>query len=983
MKLKKYRIVFAALIFIICLIFIKFNSDLFLTKSFKVVYKNIVYATLDADGNKIIIDSSGQRLIKENPHSGVVFTIKGGKQSGKGFNEATRVITDARNNIYVLSIRKEDGGYKITQEEIVEYSHEGKYMGTAARINHKTPVLVGDIFGLFTISGKFAYITTNEASFSLYSKGGNLISYSGCADAKSLIISYAIDPKTNDIYYSTKQGRIYQYIDAEHSTLLYDAGKVNKQSIPRELSFDPAGNLYFTDIGLRTVSMLGKDGKVSHAIYEGIPGEDISSKYIYYFMNASNGLVAVTSDYIVMLQNKEMATEYGSGYSTKNCVRIIAVWVAVVLMALSAFYILAKFAIVIIKGPKTIKLTMGVVVCVIGIAGVFLLIVLPDFQDRLINSVLRRAQAIADITASSLPIEEFKRIDSTSDYMDDDYKAVRNSVRKIFLSGSNGTSDFYCELYKVKKGITSCAYCLQEDTGAVYPYDWDYEGSDEQSIIQKGEGKVYKGLSSSEGNYLFVYNPIFDDNHKVVGLIEVGTDLNSFKKETNHMVLQLFLHVVAITIVVVMIALEVIIFQRGRAEYRRRRLSALGGGVVKLPNELLRILVFIIFFITNLSTSFLPLYALKIAGKSGVTIPKEVLAAIPISAEVLFGAIFSIMGNTVIKIFGYKKSAVLGSVLFTSGLLVRALVPNIWILTLGNSIMGSGWGILLLIVNTVIAMGDEQEKNQGFAGYSAAALNGVNCGIVFGGFLVNWLSHKAIFFVAIAVSLFVVAHVIIYLTKVSYITQEAKEKGGISFKKFITNKSVLKFFILIVIPVIACSYFLNYLYPILGSDYGLSETKVGYSFLINGLCVICLSDILTQYFATKVKKAYSLVIASLLYCAAFLGVALMQNVLSLIIALLLLGLSDSFGLPLQTSFYTDLDAVKKYGYDKSIGVYSLFENISQCAGSFVFSYVLIIGVKKGLIIVLGAVAVLAVLFGITCFLGSCFGKKKRTVKVLQ
>jgi predicted MFS family arabinose efflux permease len=429
-----------------------------------------------------------------------------------------------------------------------------------------------------------------------------------------------------------------------------------------------------------------------------------------------------------------------------------------------------------------------------------------------------------------------------------------------------------------------------------------------------------------------------------------------------------------------MVALEIIIFLRGRAEYHKRRLSLQAGSALKVPNDLLRILVFIIFFITNMSTSFLSLYALNISGnETGLPIPKEVLAAIPISAEVLFGAVFSIMGNVVIKLIGQKKSVILGGVLFTAGLLIRLLLPNIWILTLGNSIMGSGWGILLLIVNTVIAQGDEEEKNQGFAGYSAAALNGVNCGIVFGGFLINWLSYTAIFLFAVVLSLLVVAHVVLYLTKVSYLPKlnsKGKAEESIGLFKFITNKSVLKFFLMIVIPIIACSYFLNYLYPILGSEYGLSENKIGYSFLINGLCVICLSSVLTNYFTKKVKKAYSLVIASLLYSAAFLCVAYMQNVLSLVIVLVLLGLSDSFGLPLQTSYYTDMDAVKKYGYDKSIGIYSLFENIAQAGGSFVFSYVLIIGVKKGLIIVLGIVAILAVIFGITFFLNDVIQKRR-------
>jgi len=984
MKFNKYGKPILILIFIICTFFVQTHSDLLFTTSIHIEYSDIVYATLDNKGNQLIIDESGQRLIKVNANGKIELIVKGGRKSGKGFYDAKRVLTDADNHIYVLNILKEEGGYRIRKEEIVEYSPDGKYLGIVYEIEHEEAVLVEDIVGLFALDGNLTYMRNSVDSFELYRKDNTLLHNYECAEAKALTVSYAIEPNTKDVYYATKQGKILKYNDTKEDTLVYDANSSDYLSIPRELSFDEEGNLYFTDIGLRTVSMISADGSLSQVIYEGDIGEDITSKYIYYYMNASNGLIAVTTDYTVILQEEEMIFNYGSDYSVENCAIIFAVWVAVILLALIALYILAKLAVLIIKkGPKTFKLAMGVVVGVICIAGVFLLIVLPDFENRLIESLLRRAQVVSEVTGMMLPKEEYKRLDSTTDYMSEDYIAVRNTINEIYLSGSEGTGDLYCVLYTIQDNVITCTYALQEDTGAIYPYDWDYEGSDEQWIIENGEGQVYKGMSTSEGNFLFVLNPIFDNNGDVIGLVEVGTDLNSFHKETNSMIFELLLHVMAITIVVVLIALEIIIFIHGRSEYQRRRLNKSEGSTIRIPNELLRILVFGIFFITNMTTSFLPLYALNIAeNEIALSIPKEVLAALPISAEVLFGALFSIMGNVVIKRLGQKKSAILGSVLITVGLFVRLLVPNIWILTLGNSIMGSGWGILLLIVNTVIAMGDDEEKNQGFAGYSAAALNGINCGIVFGGFLVNWLSYSVIFMVTVAFSLLVVVHVAVYLTKVSYMPEVDAEGEGIApigFMRFMTSKGVFKFFLMIVIPVIACGYFLNFLFPILGSEYGLSETKVGYAFLINGLCVICFSNVLTNYFSRKVKKAYSLVSASLLYALAFLCFAYFQNIYSLIIVLVLLGLSDSFGLPLQASYYTDLDAVKKYGYDKSMGIYSLFENLAQAGGSFVFSYVLIIGVKDGLNIVLSIVAILAIGFGIMSFLYEHLNKKKASM----
>jgi predicted MFS family arabinose efflux permease len=907
--------------------------------------------------------------------------IKGGKESGKGFYDAKKAVTDKDNHIFLLNIHKDEGGYRIRREEIVEYSPEGRFLGVVFSLDHEEPVLAENIEGLYSFDGELAYIISGEASFDLYSKDNSLIKSFKLEGPAKDNISYAIQSGSKEVAYSTKQGKIYRYNGEGADDLLYDANTGKDLSIPREISFSPEGKLYFTDIGLRTVSELQEDGTVSQVIYEGVPGEDISSKYIYYYMDASNGAIAVTSGYIATLSQGGPEFTYDSVFDSMSKIIIIGDWAALLILALLGILISFKLAVLIVKkGSRVLKLSIAIILGVVCIAGLFLLIVLPDFESRLMDSELQRAEVVSDMTCLQLPTEAYKRLDSTADYMSEDYVAVRDSINGIYQSDTEGVGDFYCVLYSIREGVITGTYSLQEEAGAIYPYEWDYEGSDEQWIMANGKGQEYRGVSTSEGNFMFVLNPIFDEAGNTIGLVEVGTDLYSFHKETNRMIFELFLHVIAITVVIILIAMELVIFFHGRREYIRKLSDRQVNTPVKLPNDLLRILVFVIFFITNMTTSFLPLYALEIAEKSTILIPREVLAALPISAEVLFGAIFSIMGNVVIRKLGMKRSAALGSVLFTIGLLVRILIPNIWILTAGNAIMGSGWGILLLIVSSMIAMGNEEEKNKGYSGYSMAAMGGVNCGIVFGGFLVNWLSYKTIFLSAAAVSLIIVAHVAIYLRNASFSkedNQEANSLEPISFRKFIISKGVLPYFLMIVIPVVACGYFLNYLYPILGSQYGLSETRIGYSYLFNGIFIICFGNVLTEYFTKKVKKAYSLVFASLLYAMAFLCVAYFHNVYSLIAVLVLLGISDSFGLPIQVSYYTDLEAVKRYGYDKSMGIYSLFENTAQAGGSFVFSYVLIIGVRYGLVLVLSIVAGLAVLFGVLNFV------KSRSVKAVK
>lgn len=73
--------------------------------------------------------------------------------------------------------------------------------------------------------------------------------------------------------------------------------------------------------------------------------------------------------------------------------------------------------------------------------------------------------------------------------------------------------------------------------------------------------------------------------------------------------------------------------------------------------EIFRFIVFLVFFFTNLTCAILPIYAMKISEKMSVQgLSPAMLAAVPISAEVLSGAIFSALGGKVIHKLGAKRS---------------------------------------------------------------------------------------------------------------------------------------------------------------------------------------------------------------------------------------------------------------------------------------------------------------------------------------
>ena len=149
--------------------------------------------------------------------------------------------------------------------------------------------------------------------------------------------------------------------------------------------------------------------------------------------------------------------------------------------------------------------------------------------------------------------------------------------------------------------------------------------------------------------------------------------------------------------------------------------------------------------------------------------------------------------------------------------------------------LGIGWGVILLNANLHISELPDDQKELGFSQFNAAAMNGVNCGVVFGGFLINWVNYQMLFVISALLSL-----TMLFLTGKYFINEkvaeatEAKQNGTEQIRKtvaFLLNARVWTLFLLIVAPILICTYFINYMYPIIGSDYGLSDTYVGYSYL--------------------------------------------------------------------------------------------------------------------------------------------------------
>lgn len=962
---KRRKILFASVLVFLLLLCIGtvlyFRQWLFVNPFQPLYMDNVIYAARDTEGNVMVLDYAGSRLLKI--HDGrLLWKVD---NSPDTFSSGKRVVTDGAGTVYVQSATTASGIY-LRDEAIVKYSRDGKYLGEVISLDSENR-LRPQIAAMIPRDEGIYWIQRMEDAVLIFDEKNQNQAVLSLPDADRMALHFAYDPVTETLWYSTYDGRILRYEPNGAPVVLYDSATVGtgKESIPREISY-ASGILYAVDCGMRdTIAIRTDTGEISRLTAD----TPVKEREIPYYLNADNGLI-LSSSYSVINWD-------GDSYSACREVELTGggkcicsvLWVVLLFLSASAVLVGGAAFVHFYSGADrytkiNVSIVTGVLVLGLFISGN----VMPLIREEHAKAIFSREEFAAAVTTEQLPVRSFMALERPSDFYREDYLAVKAAVEKVFFTDTEDAKDFYCSLYKVIDGNTTQVYALN-DTCVLYPYDWgkydETKELGEQEIISTGEGKTYMG-AAGRGSSIFTMMPIFDGEIPV-GIIEVGMDMSQFQQEMRQTFLSLLINILAIAVLAFFLSTELLYYAQGKKEYRQH--YAPGRSAKPLPVPFLRITVFMVFFFSNLTAAILPLRVMKLAETSLYTLglSPEVLAAIPISAEVAAGALFSIFGGKVLHALGTRRAVKVCAALFVAGLSLR-IVPNIWIMTLGSVSLGTGWGVILLLVNVQISNLPAKERDIAFAYSAAAGFGGINGGVVMGGFLTQWFSYTLIFILTAVSSLAFYYIMSRYLSASPDFWEENQETGGaLATIRFILSPRVLLFFLMIVTPVVMCGYFLNYLFPILGDRYGLSETYIGYSYLINGFCVTMCGPALTGFFTRTRKRRLGLFIAALLYATAFFLVARLQNIPSLLVALSLLGLSDGFGLPLQSSFFTDLEEVEEFGYDGAFGVYSLFENMAQSIGPLVFSYALLIGIGRGLMLIAIALASLALLY--TAFSG--------------
>jgi MFS family permease len=131
-----------------------------------------------------------------------------------------------------------------------------------------------------------------------------------------------------------------------------------------------------------------------------------------------------------------------------------------------------------------------------------------------------------------------------------------------------------------------------------------------------------------------------------------------------------------------------------------------------------------------------------------------------------------------------------------------------------------------------------------------------------------------------------------------------------------------------------------------------------------GLFVVYLGPLFGRYVGSKINIKKSIIAANLVYALAILEFGFGINASAAIAAVLLIGLSDSFGLAAQSSYFLSFDATKHVGNGIAISAFSVFYKLGQMIGPLVFGGLIALGIGTGtkIIGILTAAFIIAYVF---------------------
>lgn len=906
-------------------------------------------------GRLYIIDQGKKTVLITDGQGKLLRSIDCGTDGDSEPYYASLVAEGADGSIYVADTRYAGQGTRISQERIFRYDADGEngtciYLIDYEAIEQEAPLQYGNILSLREENGALVFTRKTDnglavcqldlASGRLQSAGYDLPGqYISDADA---------EPGTLRPIFTNRLGQVCTVTDGATEVLL-DEGRTSWMLCAEE------GRIYYSDIAANAV--------LCYDLETGREKIVLEAPDILYGVQTAGGRL-YTTDYMGYYMLEDGEASYVDALTYSQPLLRCALWAALFLgglLAVAVAYLLLAPA---LHRPKSelfqrMAIVLGVSLCMGCLVGYITITQMVSNQKA---TVMEQLNLFCDILVENTDTEALANIDSLADYKGEDFNQVKEPLDALTRMGYENGMYYYYAIYSTDGEIIYTIMDFEETLPARYPvYAYGEEGYTE--VLAEGESVEFGGDVSSYGSWAFVLKPIRDAAGTPIAIMEVGTNLDDLDSQIQELVKEVALTILSMAVVLLMIIVEIIFYAEHRE--RKRKNLALPGLAAQFP---LRLLIFLAYLVDCMQDAFVSILANQLYTPI-LGIPQSVGAALPLSAQVFAAAVMAFLGGGLSRKAGVKKTLVGGFLLEITGCLLCGAGGTYFSLLGGKAVIGMGLGLIIVSLNAIAARGeDEAESAKAFTDISAGTLAGVTAGAGVGSIILSFGHYSMVYFAGAAILLIGLA--LSFSGRDYKEVAVAKVKEEVGFFRFLFNRQVITFLLLMLLPFLMGLSFREYFFPIYAAELGMSETMIGRLYLICGLLVIYAGPQLTGKLIARLGGKWTVTLASALIIAAPLLYVAIPTLATTIVGVLLLSVAISFGYAAQSTYYSELPSVEHYGGGRAMGIYSLFENIGQTIGPMIYGLAMMLGYRSGLGLIGGAMLALLLLFL------ACNGKKK-------
>lgn len=906
-------------------------------------------------GRLYIIDQGKKTVLITDGQGKLLRSIDCGTDGDSEPYYASLVAEGADGSIYVADTRYAGQGTRISQERIFRYDADGEngtciYLIDYEAIEQEAPLQYGNILSLREENGALVFTRKTDnglavcqldlASGRLQSAGYDLPGqYISDADA---------EPGTLRPIFTNRLGQVCTVTDGATEVLL-DEGRTSWMLCAEE------GRIYYSDIAANAVLCYDLETGREEIVLE--------APDILYGVQTAGGRL-YTTDYMGYYLLEDGEASYVDALTYSQPLLRCALWAALFLgglLAVAVAYLLLAPA---LHRPKSelfqrMAIVLGVSLCMGCLVGYITITQMVSNQKA---TVMEQLNLFCDILVENTDTEALANIDSLADYKGEDFNQVKEPLDALTRMGYENGMYYYYAIYSTDGEVIYTIMDFEETLPARYPvYAYGEEGYTE--VLAEGESVEFGGDVSSYGSWAFVLKPIRDAAGTPIAIMEVGTNLDDLDSQIQELVKEVALTILSMAVVLLMIIVEIIFYAEHRE--RKRKNLALPGLAAQFP---LRLLIFLAYLVDCMQDAFVSILANQLYTPI-LGIPQSVGAALPLSAQVFAAAVMAFLGGGLSRKAGVKKTLVGGFLLEITGCLLCGAGGTYFSLLGGKAVIGMGLGLIIVSLNAIAARGeDEAESAKAFTDISAGTLAGVTAGAGVGSIILSFGHYSMVYFAGAAILL--IGLVLSFSGRDYKEVAVAKAKEEVGFFRFLFNRQVITFLLLMLLPFLMGLSFREYFFPIYAAELGMSETMIGRLYLICGLLVIYAGPQLTGKLIARLGGKWTVTLASALIIAAPLLYVAIPTLATTIVGVLLLSVAISFGYAAQSTYYSELPSVEHYGGGRAMGIYSLFENIGQTIGPMIYGLAMMLGYRSGLGLIGGAMLALLLLFL------ACNGKKK-------